>query len=213
MSFVPSSYAAVFFDCDGVLVDSEALAGRAIYQSLMDVGLSLTMEEVNENYIGQSFRTCLGMIEEQLGHPVPDDFIDNNRGYYWTLMEKELVPMTDVATVLEAMTIPYAVVTNSQTKELDFKLKKTNLEKYFPTNIRFDTESVGVAKPNPEIYLRAAAGMGVDIKQCLIIEDSLPGLKAATGSGATVWAYRPHPSPAELQAMGVKRIFTQWSEF
>jgi HAD superfamily hydrolase (TIGR01509 family) len=213
MSFDSSSYAAVFFDCDGVLVDSEALAASAIYQSLMDVGLSMTLEEVNAHYIGQSFRTCLGMIEAQLGHAVPDDFIDNNRHYYWTLMEKELVAMPDVAGVLASLTIPYAVVTNSQTRELEFKLRKTNLETYFPVNIRFDTESVGVAKPDPEIYLRAAAGMGVDIKQCLIIEDSLPGLTAAVGSGATVWAYRPHPSQKELQAMGVERIFTQWSEF
>jgi HAD superfamily hydrolase (TIGR01509 family) len=212
-SFSSSLFAAVLFDCDGVLVDSEVLATRALYQSLMDVGLSMTLEEVAATFTGQSFLTCVATIERHLGHVVPDDFAVNNRRYYRDLMQNQLVPMPGVKTVLEALTLPYAVVTNSQTRELDFKLTYTGLDTFFPTHLRFDTESLGVAKPDPEIYLRAADALNVDIKRCLIVEDSFPGITAGTRSGATVWAYRPHPSPAELNTLGVTRVFSEWADF
>lgn len=214
MSFSPSMFAAVLFDCDGVLVDSEVLATRALYQSLVDVGLSMTLEEVAATFTGQSFLTCIATIERRLNHAVPDDFVDNNRRYYRDMMQDQLVPMPGIKTVLEALTtLPYAVVTNSQTLELDFKLTHTGLDSFFPPAFRFDTEALGVAKPDPEIYLRAAAALDVDIKRCLVVEDSFPGITAGARSGATVWAYRPHPSPAELKALGVARVFSQWSDF
>lgn len=213
MLSTPVSFAAILFDCDGVLVDSEIIANRALYQSLMDAGLSMTIEEVAATFTGQSFLNCIALIEARLGHAVPDDFVSNNRNYFRAMMQEELVAMPGIGAVLEAMNLPYAVVTNSQHRELDIKLKFTGLDKFFPAHLRFDAETLGVAKPDPEIYRRAAAALAVDITRCLIVEDSLPGITAGARSGATVWAYRPHPAPAELQALGVARVFTQWSEF
>lgn len=210
---VPASFAAVLFDCDGVLVDSEALATRALYQSLMDVNLSMTAEAVAATFTGQSFPRCIDIIETLLGHSVPEDFIDNNRRYFHELMQKELVAMPGIYPVLSALERPFAVVTNSQSRELDMKLHFTGLNTFFPPSLRFDAETLGVAKPDPDIYCRAAAGLGVDIRECLIIEDSLPGITAGVRAGATVWAYRPHPSPAELKTLGVTRVFNRWAEF
>lgn len=207
------SFAAILFDCDGVLVDSEIIANRALYKSLTDAGLSMTIEEVAATFTGQSFIKCVALIEELLGHPVSDDFVSNNRTYFRALMQEELVAMPGAETVLKSLRLPFAVVTNSQHRELGIKLAFTGLDKYFPPALRFDAETMGVAKPDPEIYRRAAAALEVDITRCLIVEDSLPGITAGVRSGATVWAYRPHPSPAELKALSVAHVFTQWSEF
>jgi HAD superfamily hydrolase (TIGR01509 family) len=213
MSLVSSSFAAVLFDCDGVLVDSETIANRALYQSLTDVNIAITLEEVAEIFTGHSFKSCVSKIEGLLGGSVPDDFVSNNRKYFRAMMEKELLPMPGIVPVLDALRLPYAVVTNSQTRELDIKLEFTGLDKFFPLVKRFDAESLGVAKPDPEIYCRSATALGVDIKQCLIVEDSLPGITAASLSGATVWAYRPHINAQQQQELGVKRVFMEWSEF
>lgn len=208
-----SSFSAVLFDCDGVLVDSETIANRALHQSLTDVNIAITLAEVAELFTGHSFKSCVGKIEELLGNSVPEDFIGNNRNYFRTMMEKELVPMPGVVSVLDAIRLPYAVVTNSQTRELDIKLEFTGLDKFFPLVKRFDAESLGVAKPDPEIYCRSARALGVDIKRCLIVEDSLPGITAGSLSGATVWAYRPHINVQQQQELGVKHVFNEWSEF
>ncbi len=204
---------AILFDCDGVLVDSETLANRALLQSVRDVNLPMTEEEIADTFTGQSFPECIARIEARLGHPVPADFVDNNRRYFRDLLLTQLTTMPGVPQMLAGLSAPYAVVTNSQKHELEIKMQVTGLERYFPLHRRFDTETMGVAKPDPAIYVRAAGQMGVDIRRCLIIEDSLPGLKAATGSGARVWAYRPHPTPEELAAFKIDRVFDDWNDF
>lgn len=208
-----NKFDAILFDCDGVLVDSETIATRALYQSLCDVNLPMTMEEVFDIFTGQSFTRCVAIIEEHLGRPVPDDFIDRNRHYFRSMMEAELLPMPGIENILSALTLPFAVVTNSQTAELDIKLTHTGLDRFFPLARRFDAEAMGVAKPDPEIYRRAAVNLGVDIKRCLVLEDSLPGVTAAFGSGAEVWAYRPHLAQKQLDAFDVKRVLSDWADF
>lgn len=207
------TFDAVLFDCDGVLVDSEVIATRALHQSLHDVNLPMSMDEVFELFTGQSFLNCVAIIENLLGHPVPADFMEQNRNYFRALMQDELVAMPGIGQVLSTLSLPFAVVTNSQTRELDTKLKHTRLDHFFPLMRRFDAETLCVAKPDPEIYLRAASAMGVDIMRCLIVEDSVPGVTAGVTSGATVWCYRPHLTPTQLQGFGVTQVFTDWAEF
>lgn len=209
----PAVFDAILFDCDGVLVDSEVIATRALYQSLLDINLPMTMDEVANTFTGQSFAQCVALIEANLGGKLPADFMDNNRRYFRALMEKELVAMPGINTVLSSLRLPFALVTNSQTLELDVKLKHTGLDQFFPTERRFDAQTLGVAKPNPEIYQRAAAAIGVDIKRCLIVEDSFPGITAGVHSGATVWGYRPHLTPEELASFGITCVFSEWSQF
>lgn len=212
MNFL-SQLDAVLFDCDGVLVDSETLANRALLQSLQDISLPMTEAEVAETFTGHSFPDCIKRIEARLGAPVPTDFIDNNRRYFRDLMVSSLEPMPGVPAMLAQLPLPFAVVTNSQTRELGIKLEHTGLDKFFAPERRFDAESMGVAKPDPAIYQRAATSLGLDIRRCLIIEDSHPGLTAATLSGAKVWAYRPHPTAEELKAFDIGRVFQEWDEF
>ncbi|MDQ2078281.1 HAD family phosphatase [Marinimicrobium sp. ABcell2] len=208
-------FAAVLFDCDGVLVDSEVLATRALHRSVQQLGMSLTLQEVDEVFTGHSWPDCLAMVEARLGRPIPDleGFKADNRQYAQQLMRAELAAMPGIKAVLEKLTLPYALVTNSQVAELDVKLSVTGLDQFFPPARRFDAETLAVAKPNPAIYQRAAQSLGLDIHKCLVVEDSLPGITAATNAGATVWAYRPHVSAEQLLQLGVQHSFHHWADF
>ncbi|WP_169449438.1 HAD family hydrolase [Marinimicrobium agarilyticum] len=208
-------FEAVLFDCDGVLVDSEILATRALHRSIQNLGMDYTEQQVATTFTGHSFPDCIKMVEQRLGTPIPDldKFKDDNRQFSEQLMRTELKTMPGIEAVLAELTHPYALVTNSRTFELQLKLGVTGLDQYFPEARRFDSEKLAVAKPDPAIYRRAAESIGVDITRCLVVEDSVPGLTAATRAGATVWAYRPHATPEQLEAFGVASVFHDWSEF
>lgn len=206
-------FEAVLFDCDGVLVDSEVIATRALHRSLRDISINMSLDEVAKTFTGQSFAHCLALIEAHRGSPLPASFVQNNRRYFRELMERELVAMPGIKEVLQALPLPFALVTNSQARELDIKLTQSGLNGFFPLDRRFDTETVGVAKPNPEIYRHAARTLGWDIERCLIVEDSFPGVSAGVHSGATVWCYRPHLTQEELDEFGVTCVFTEWTQF
>ena len=208
-------FTAVLFDCDGVLVDSEALSLRALYRSAGQLGLSLSEQEIDERFTGHSWPDALSILQQMYGRPIPnlDEFIADNRQYSERLMRTELKAMPGVLQVLENMALPFAVVTNSEADDLQVKLEVTGLARFFPPELRFDTETMGVSKPDPAIYLRSAQAMELDIKQCLVVEDSFPGVTAATKAGATVWAYRPQVSAQQLQELGVRHNFYHWSDF
>ncbi len=206
---------AVLFDCDGVLVDSEILATRALHRSVQRLGMDLSEQDVDQIFTGHSWPDCVAMVEARLGKPIPDlqAFKDDNRDYARDLMRKELLTMPGIESVLEKLRLPFALVTNSQRAELEVKMTVTGLDRFFPVERRFDAETLAVSKPNPEIYLRAAQALGLDIHRCLVVEDSLPGITAATNAGATVWAYRPHVSETQLEGLGVKHRFYDWWDF
>lgn len=208
-------FEAVLFDCDGVLVDSEVLSTRALHRSIQSLGMNYTEAQVHQEFTGHSWPDCVKMVEQRLGKPIPDmqRFLDQNREHSEHLMRTQLETMPGIKDALERLEHPFAVVTNSRTFELQLKLKVTGLEDFFPVERRIDCQKFDVAKPDPAIYRKAAEHLGVDITRCLVIEDSVPGLTAATGAGATVWAYRPHASEQQLKDFGVDRVFHDWFEF
>ncbi len=209
----PNQFEAVLFDCDGVLVDSEIIATRALHRSLTNIGWSITEAEVARTFTGHSWPTCVAIIEERTGQPVTDAFLADNERFFNSVMEKELATMPGIESALESLNVPFAVVTNARARELNKKLEVTGLERYFSHRHRFDAETLGVAKPDPAIYRHSADAIGVDVTRCLIIEDSLPGLTAAHGTGATVWAYRPHADEKALLDLSIDRIIQDWGEF
>lgn len=208
-----SPFAAVLFDCDGVLIDSESIATRALHRSLLNLDMTITEDEVAERFTGHSFPTCVKMIEADLGGPIPDQFMADNARFFEQTMRAELVTMTGIESVLEQLTLPFAVVTNSRTDELAMKLSVAGLAHFFPSGRRFDSQAMGVAKPDPAIYRQAAAALGFAIEDCLVVEDSIPGLTAASHAGAHVWAYRPHADDATMQSLAIRHTLNHWQEF
>ena len=182
---------------------------------MQSLGLDYSLDEVAATFTGQSWQDCVKVVEGLYGSPIPnmEQFQADNRAYCDRLMASELRSMPGIESVLESLRLPFALVTNSGTQELGLKLTVTGLGQYFPESHRFDAERMGVAKPDPAIYQRAAVQMGVAIGDCLVVEDSLPGLTAASRAGAYVWAYRPHPEARQLRDLGVERVLDSWEDF
>lgn len=204
---------AVLFDCDGVLIDSETIATRSMHRSLKRLGLDYTEYQVAEKFTGYSWPECLAMVEAELGGPLPDSFMADNHEFFNTALREDLTTMAGIEDVLSGLSLPFAVVTNSRHAELKLKLEVAGLHDFFPLDRRFDSETLGVAKPDPAIYRQAADRLQVDIRRCLVLEDSLPGLTAASQAGALVWAYRPQMPAAVLTSLSVRQTLDHWREF
>ncbi len=204
---------AVLFDCDGVLIDSETIATRSMHRSVQRLGLDYTEQQVAEKFTGHSWPECLAMVEAELGGPLPDSFMADNNAFFNRTLREELTTMVGIERVLAGLSLPFAVVTNSRHAELQLKLEVAGLHGFFPQDRRFDSETLGVAKPDPAIYRQAAERLQIDIRRCLVVEDSLPGLTAASQAGAQVWAYRPQVPARVLSSLAVRQTLSHWQEF
>lgn len=181
----------VIFDCDGVLVDSETLANEELRKALADCGLSMTIEQVVKTYVGLSMTAVVKISEDILGYKLPHDFLDRLQVKTFAAFEKSLKSVAGIDHVLQALTImpqKICVASSGSFEKMDFTLGLTNLKDYFKGNI-FSSSQVKRGKPYPDLYLYAAEQMDCDPAQCLVVEDSLPGVQGAVAAGMEVMAY------------------------
>lgn len=190
-----SRFDLVIFDCDGVLIDSERLAIRTESQILTELGWPLTEAEVVERFVGRSAVYMQRVIEEQLGRSV-DWKIEFERRVR-EVCECELLPVDGVIAALEEINVPSCVASSSSHEMLNFKLGLTSLVDRFRGRI-FSADDVEHGKPNPAVFLFAAASMGVRPDRCAVIEDSVSGILAGVAAGMTVFAYSGSVTSAEL---------------
>jgi len=181
-----SRFDLVIFDCDGVLVDSERLAVRTESQILTELGWPLTEADVIERFVGRSARYMHTVIEEKIGRPVNWQVEFELR--VREVCERELVPVEGVLAVLDSVTVPSCVASSSSHAMLSFKLGLTGLADRFAGRI-FSADDVPHGKPDPAVFLFAAAAMGAAPDRCAVIEDSVSGVEAGVAAGMTVFAY------------------------
>ena len=100
----------VIFDCDGVLVDSEIIANEEMRKALHACGLSMSMSQVIETFVGLSMTTCVNIAQDRLGHDLPDDFLDQLQEKTFSAFRESLKPVKAVREVLEFLShSPYEV--------------------------------------------------------------------------------------------------------
>jgi HAD superfamily hydrolase (TIGR01509 family) len=181
--------AAVVFDCDGTLVDSEPLAWRAWETELALHGYELTGADV-ERTRGRSYRDVHAHFEERIeGLPDAASFWPRFSGRLFELLEAELTPFEDAvqtARELRARGIPIAIATSSPRERLDRTLAAAGIADLFDVTVAGDEVARG--KPAPDIFLAAAERLGVVPADCVAVEDSPPGVEAALAAGMTVVA-------------------------
>lgn len=183
-------FSAVLFDFDGVLVDTE----WAIYQAWLrtfrahDHDLPL---EVYTQCIGSDFATWSPKthLEDLTGASFDWHDLDAQRQTEIMADLQDAGPMEGAVGLLEklnAQMIPCAVVSSSSHSWVDGWLEKLDLTRYFQTIVcRGDAPRI---KPAPDLYLEAAKRLNLAPEKCLVIEDSLNGIKSATAAGMTAWA-------------------------
>ncbi|MCP3980940.1 MAG: HAD family hydrolase [bacterium] len=191
----------VVFDCDGVLVDSEPLANREFTRALNEIGLEIEFDEVCREFIGRSMSSCVETVERRLGRPVPQEFLAQLERATFEAFRRDLRPVPGVRGVVENLDTPYCVASSGPTRKIRLTLGLTGLLPLFEGRI-FSAADVGRGKPWPDLFLHAAERMGVTPGDCVVVEDSLPGVQAAVAAGMTVLAYAPRGDASGLAEAG-----------
>lgn len=186
----------VIFDCDGVLVDSERIAVRVDAQVLGRLGWNLTEAEIIERFVGRSEEYMVSEIEAALGRALPGDWDAEFQPLYREALAAELQPVDGVVEALDAITTPTCVASSSTHERLRFTLGLTGLLDRFDGRI-FSAADVPNGKPAPDLFLHAAATLGVEPARCAVVEDSRYGVQAARAAGMTAFAYAGGLTPAD----------------
>lgn len=185
---MPTHFAALLFDLDGVLVDTEHLISHVWTDIFTSHGLHLPPAELTELTTGQTFEGVLAGLATRGWQP-PEDFLPllEHRFNEAFAAVPALAGAQATLEAVQQMGLPFAVVSNSSRTRLPLKLRGAGLADYFAERA-FDPSCVGGrGKPLPDLYLYAAQQLGVAPQQALVIEDSLPGVRAGVAAGATVW--------------------------
>lgn len=205
----------VIFDCDGVLVDSEVIACRAVAEGLQALGHAISADWVAERYVGISNRDMYSELERLLGE-FPPSFHAEMSARETTLFARELKAIPGVEAALCALTTRICVASSSTPVQLAQKLEWTGLQPWFAGAV-FSAAEVVRGKPAPDLFLYAAARLGVAPSRALVVEDSLAGVAAGKAAGMTVFGFtggsRCRQGHAErLATAGAERVFAEMSE-
>ncbi|NNE77014.1 MAG: HAD-IA family hydrolase [Pricia sp.] len=190
-----NSYKCIIFDCDGVLVDSEELAIRTLIETAKKQGAEINLEYALENFKGTFLGECIRRIEKISGKNLPVDFENHFRQRSFEVFKNELKPVKGIKNVLESLQIPFCTASSGPQDKIKFNLTNTGLIHFFENRI-FSCYDIGKWKPDPAIFLHAAEAMGYKPEDCLVIEDSLVGVKAARYGGFDVFGYVSHTEEA-----------------
>lgn len=178
----------VIFDCDGVLVDSEPISFAVLREMLADAGLTFSESWAYENFLGKSMASITAMIAREHSLMLDDTALASMRGRLYERFEAELQPVHGVSELLADFPFAHCVASSSQLERIRLCLTKTGLIDYFEPNI-FSSSMVANGKPAPDLFLHAARAMGVSPRNCIVIEDSPAGIRAAKAAGMTAFAF------------------------
>ncbi|HLL07250.1 MAG TPA: HAD family hydrolase [Nocardioidaceae bacterium] len=178
----------VIYDCDGVLVDSERISVRIDAIVLAELGWPISEAEVVERFVGRSQASMVAEVEAHLGRPLPVDWDAENGPQYRAAFEAELRPVDGILEALDAISIPGCVASSSDHERLRFTLGLVGLYERFAGRI-FSATDVARGKPEPDLFLYAAAQCGVEPAHCVVVEDSRWGVQAARAAGMRAVGY------------------------
>ncbi|NIW23468.1 MAG: HAD-IA family hydrolase [Gammaproteobacteria bacterium] len=201
----------MIFDCDGVLVDSEVIGNRVFREFLVDLGLSLSEQEVYERFLGRALADSLVIIEDLLGEPVPPATLERYRHTRDETLRNEVRAVEGVAEIIRTLEVPYCVASSGDHSKMRATLGATGLLSFFDGRI-FSAVDVARAKPAPDIFLHAAERMQADPSRTTVIEDSVNGITAARAAGMTVYGYVDLTPAEKLAEAGAHRTFAHMRE-
>lgn len=179
----------LIFDCDGVLVDSEPLANRTFIQCLQKEGFDVDEAYTYKHFHGISTRDCIAHIELTFKRRVSYNFIETLSLLTNEEIKNTLQPIPHIKEALAALSYPKCVASGSEPEKIQLSLEVTRLKKYF--SHVYSSLQVQRGKPFPDVFLHAAKEMDFTPDQCIVIEDSNPGVQAALSAGMKVLLYRP----------------------
>ncbi|MFG6666865.1 HAD family hydrolase [Halomonas sp. HNIBRBA4712] len=179
----------LLFDSDGTLVDSEILLAEVMGELLPEFGLPFSARQYMDEFRGVRFQTIVNELEARFKPLTPDRFDQleaDMRARMETRMRAELEPIKGMPAALDALAHhPKAVVSNGPERKIRCALESTGLEHHFAGRL-FSAYTLNVWKPDPELYLKAAAAMGYPPEACVVIDDAAVGVQAGLDAGMQV---------------------------
>jgi beta-phosphoglucomutase len=198
----------VIFDMDGVLIDSGAHHREAWRALLEELGAEPPRPDYWRLTIGRpSDEAVTLLLGRDLPWPEARRLADRKRDHYLRLSRQGLPAVRGVAGFidrLEAADVPRAVATSASRHDVDRLLGRLGLRARFEVVV--GAEDVRYGKPDPEAYVRAAAGIAVPPGACLVFEDSVVGIQAARRAGMRVVGVTTAHTDAELRAAGAAAV-------
>lgn len=178
----------VIFDCDGVLIDSEIISAQMLVAELAALGVVIDLPYVARHFLGRSYPTVMKVIRAEFGVELSEAFEVQYRQRLLAAFEAQLAVMPGAEAVLAGMARAWCVATSSSQARAERSLAIAGLAGLVGERL-FTAGMVANGKPAPDLFLLAAARMGVDPARCLVVEDSLNGIRAAHAAGMRVWRF------------------------
>jgi HAD superfamily hydrolase (TIGR01509 family) len=201
--------ALLIFDCDGTLIDSERLYNLAWVEVLGRYGLPWTVDDCARRLMGLPLSDCYAVVAQELGRKLPADFQDQVFAATDRIFARDGLQVIDgVPEVLAVLPQPKCVASSGLHDHVLENLERTDLLRHFGVERVFTVSMAPRGKPAPDIFLLAARAMGVAPRDCVVIEDSVPGVLGGRAAGMRVLGYGGnHHDPVALRAAGAE-VFT-----
>jgi len=197
----------VIFDCDGVLVDSEPAATSVIIANFARHGLIMSEDEADVLFTGGTMKAVEAEARGR-GADLPEDWLSEIYDEIHARL-RQGVPLIDgvveVLAALDRAGVPYCVGSNGSETKMAITLAPSGLHERLKGRL-YSAHTLGVAKPDPGLFLRAAADFGVAPGDCAVIDDSPSGCMAGVRAGMRTIGYAERTDPARLIAVGADPI-------
>ena len=184
-----SSIDALFFDCDGTLVDSEVICSRAYVHMFARAGITLDLEEVFKRFKGIKLYEIIDTINNEHGVNLQKAELEPvYRAEVARLFDSELVEIPGAAALLDRVTIPMCIVSNGPVSKMQHSLGKTGMIGHFPDKL-YSGYDIQRWKPDPALMHHAADAMRVDVTKCILVDDSVAGAQSGIAAGMQVFYF------------------------
>lgn len=189
---------AVFFDCDGTLVDSEVICSKAYVHMFAQYGIELALEEVFKTFKGVKLYEIIDTISQEYDVNLPKSELEPiYRAEVARLFDCELEEIAGATALVEQIKVPMCIVSNGPVSKMEHSLGKTGMLHRFQDKL-FSGYDIQRWKPDPALMYHAAEEMGVEVKNCVLVDDSMAGSKSGIAAGMEVFYFCADPHNAAI---------------
>ncbi len=178
----------VIFDMDGVITDNNSYHEKAWAEFCLSYGIRLSVEEVHQYIFGRVAGDTLEYVFKRKLNPGEiEKFVKQKEKIYRDLYSAHIKPVNGLIQFIQELRqnkYKLAMATSAPPGNVEFTFEHIPIREFF--DVILDASRIQYGKPNPEIYQKAIGMLNLNPAECLIFEDSLPGIRAAIDSGAYV---------------------------